>query len=150
MPPCRCLLPQGETRSVVGFWSVTYTSGGAVWDMSFVTFHSDGTDYDNDMAPPATGDICEGVWKAMGRHTVKRHHVGWLWESTTILQGTFTLDEMITLGANGNSYTGTFSFQPLDLNAIARFGPNWSQNLNPSSLGLATKRAASYWAARFD
>ena len=103
--------------TIVGLWHVTYTSAGAVWDMSFDTYHSDGTENDNDMAPPSTSSVCEGVWRMTGPRTIKLHHVGWVWDSSgTVLPGTFTLDEVNTLSSNGKGYSGSFLFQVLDLN----------------------------------
>ena len=104
---------EGQTgNSFVGLWQVTYTSGGAVWDMSFDTWHSDGTEYDNDWAPPSTSAVCEGVWVSTGPRTVKLHHVGWVWDASgTTLTGSFTLDEVNTLKSDGSTYTGTFTFQ---------------------------------------
>jgi len=114
------LAPQPQTNqaphnSIVGLWQLTYTSGGSVWDMSFDTYHADGTENDNDMSPPSLSSICEGVWEMIGPRTIKLHHVGWVWDPTgTILLGVFSLDEINTLSNDGNSYSGVFTFQNYD------------------------------------
>jgi hypothetical protein len=88
-----------------------------VWDMSFDTWHSDGTENDNDITPPALGAVCEGVWQQTGPLTYKLHHVGWAWDPTgTTLIGFFTLDEVNTLDKDGNVYTGDFTYQVFDMN----------------------------------
>ena len=42
----------------------------------FKTWHADGTEFENAFVPPAGGNICYGVWKDLGKGTVKLHHIG--------------------------------------------------------------------------
>ena len=110
--------------SIVGLWQVAYYSGGIFFDASFDTWHADGTENDNDMAPPAASAVCEGVWEMAGPRTAKLHHVGWAWDITgSVLLGTFTLDEIDTLGNDGNTYTGTFTLQYYDPNGYPLGAP---------------------------
>ncbi len=103
-------------HSIVGLWQVTYYLEDSVWDMSFDTWHSDGTENDNDMTPPALSAVCEGVWEQTGPQTYKLHHVGWAWDASGFgFLGYFILDEVNTFGSDGNSYTGFFTFQVYDL-----------------------------------
>jgi len=99
--------------SIVGLWHVTYSlSPTVVFNESFDTWHSDGTEYDNADLPPSGSSVCEGVWKQIGPRTVRLHHVGWTFSPDgTTLTGTFTLDETSTLAPNGKTYSGTFAFK---------------------------------------
>jgi hypothetical protein len=115
-------------NSIVGLWQVTYTSGGALWDMSFDTWHADGTENENTMDSPLISAVCWGVWEQIGPRTAKLHHVGWNYDSTgTVLLGTFTFDQTDTLTEDGYSYTGTFSFQLYDLNGNPQGAPTTGQ-----------------------
>jgi hypothetical protein len=67
---------------------------------------------------PEQGNICFGVWKQIGRRTVRLHHIGWTFDPTNNMataNGTFTLDETNTVSADGKTYTGTFEFKTFDL-----------------------------------
>src|SRR5262245_34750091 len=66
---------------IVGFWRVTYvTKGtpglpdGTVLDDAFQQWHSDGTEIHNSQKPAATGNICLGVWKKIGRSHYSLNH----------------------------------------------------------------------------
>jgi hypothetical protein len=98
---------------IVGLWHVVYTAGGKVFNETLDQWHSDGTEFENAFLPPAAGDICFGVWKPTGWHTVKLHHIGWTFDGTgkTTADGTFTLDEANKVAEDGNTYTGTFTFK---------------------------------------
>ena len=101
------------SNSIVGLWHVTYSlSPTVVFNESFDTWHSDGTEYDNAYLPPSGNAVCEGVWKQIGPRTVRLHHIGWTFSPDgTTLTGTFTLDETSTLAPNGKTYSGTFIFK---------------------------------------
>jgi hypothetical protein len=119
------LLGQAEDESegspysptIVGLWHVVYTSGGEIFNESLDQWHSDGTEFENAFLAPAQGNICFGVWKSTGSHSVRLHHVGWTFDptSTGTATGTFTLDETNTVSKDCNSYTGTFTFKTFDL-----------------------------------
>ena len=47
----------------------------------FKTWHADGTEFENAFVPPAGGNICYGVWKDLGKGTVKLHHIGLMFNS---------------------------------------------------------------------
>jgi hypothetical protein len=105
-----------QNNSIVGMWQTTYTSGGVLFDMSFEQWHSDGTEFENAMDSPLISAVCQGVWQYITPRTVKLHHLGWSYDASgTTLLGTFSFDQVNTLANDGNSYTGTFVFQPYDL-----------------------------------
>jgi hypothetical protein len=107
----------GSQDPIVGLWHVVYTANGALFNETLDQWHSDGTEFENAFLAPAQGNICFGVWKATGSHSVRLHHVGWTFDptSTGTANGTFTLDETNTVSKDCNSYTGTFTFKTFDL-----------------------------------
>jgi hypothetical protein len=108
----------GGHEPIVGLWHVVYTAGGKLFNESLDQWHSDGTEFENAFLAPAQGNICFGVWKPTGSHSVILHHVGWTFDATSTTataNGTFTLDEENTVSSDGKSYTGTFTFKTFDL-----------------------------------
>jgi hypothetical protein len=108
---------KGFDPSIVGLWAVTYTANGGVFNQTFDTWHSDGTEFESAFLPVLIGNICEGVWKCTGRFTVRLHHVGWTFDPVKggPADGTFTIDQSNTIARNGQTYTGTFVFKTYDL-----------------------------------
>jgi hypothetical protein len=114
--------------SIVGLWHLNYT--GTYDDNfppnqpatppfpfleSYKTWHADGTEFENAFLPPAGGNICFGVWKDLGRGTVKLHHVGLMFDPVTgAVANVFTVDEIDTVAPNGKTYKGTFDFKLFD------------------------------------
>ncbi|HYL37022.1 MAG TPA: hypothetical protein VEV17_13995 [Bryobacteraceae bacterium] len=102
--------------SIVGLWDVTFMSGGQVYDEGFDQYHSDGTEIMNDIPPPASGNVCLGVWARTGGHSYKLRHPFWIFDNAGInLIGRGVLLEQITLDVSGDSYAGTFIFEFRDL-----------------------------------
>jgi hypothetical protein len=114
--------------SIVGLWHLTYT---ATYDNNFPpgqpatppfpflesykTWHGDGTEFENAFLPPAAGNICFGVWKDLGRGSVKLHHVGLMFSPVDgSVANTFTIDEIDTVAPDGKTYKGTFDFKLFD------------------------------------
>lgn len=116
---------QDARDPVVGVWYVVYTSGGKTFNETVDTWHSDGTEFESAYLPVLAGNICEGVWKPTGWHKVRNHHVGWLFDAVKggTANGTFTIDENITVSNDGKTYTGSFTFQPYDITGKAEGGP---------------------------
>jgi len=99
---------------IVGLWKVTFTSGGQVVDVGFETWHSDGTEFYNDIAPPAEGNVCMGVWAQTGKSTYKLYHPAWLFDSNGNLIGTAIIRITATLSANASKYNGTYTYDTYD------------------------------------
>jgi hypothetical protein len=111
--------------TIVGVWHVNYTAtyddnfppGGPYpptpfpFLESFKTWHGDGTEFENAFIPPAGGNICLGVWKEVGDHRVKLHHIGLIFNPDGSLSSIFTVDETDTVSSNGKTYTGMFDFK---------------------------------------
>jgi hypothetical protein len=101
--------------SVVGLWRLHFYVNGQLWDQAFETFYADGNEMTNDVAvPPAAGNICWGTWTTTSAQTVKLQHFGWNFDSNGSLSGTGALVATITV--QGNTFSGNFSAESLDLN----------------------------------
>ncbi|MGB2676929.1 MAG: hypothetical protein WAN12_07600 [Candidatus Acidiferrum sp.] len=129
-PPIPFVSPQADDESrepatIVGLWHVIYT---ATYDNNFPpggpypttpfpfleslkTWHADGTEFENAFLPPAGGNICFGVWKDLGDHRVKLHHIGLMFNPDGSLSSIFTVDETDTVASDGKTYTGMFDFK---------------------------------------
>ena len=108
----------GAHDPIVGLWHVVYTAGGKVFNETLDQWHSDGTEFENAFLAPAQGNICFGVWKPTGSHSVTPAP-RWLdvrpYAAPGTANGTFTLDEENTVSSDCKSYTGTFTFKTFDL-----------------------------------
>jgi hypothetical protein len=114
-----------EHATIVGLWHVNYTAtsddnfppGGPSPSTpfpfleSFKTWHADGTEFENAFVSPAGGNICYGVWKDLGKGTIKLHHIGLMFNSDGSLSAIFTDDETNTVASDGKTYKGTFVFK---------------------------------------
>ena len=123
----------GQPVTIVGLWHVVYTAtystsgplpvpivppGSFTVAQSFKTWHADGTEFDNVFMSPSGGNICYGVWKDLGRRTMKVHHVGLMFGPDGSLANIFTVDEIDTVAADGKTYAGTFDqrlYEPTDV-----------------------------------
>jgi hypothetical protein len=103
-----------NSSSIVGMWTVTFLVGNGpdVYDMGLEQWHADGTEITMDVAvPPAAGNICLGVWERVGPRSVRLHHLGWNWDTSVTpaaLAGVFVLDMTVTLGRDGDAFTGKY------------------------------------------
>lgn len=113
--------------SIVGLWHTNYTAtfdenfppGSAAtppfpFIQSYKTWHGDGTEFENAFLPPGSGNICFGVWKDLGRGTVKLHHVGLMFDASGNVSAVFTVDETDTVAVDGQTYKGNFDFKLFD------------------------------------
>ena len=102
--------------SIVGLWHATYTtSDNQPFQESYDVWHRDGTELESANVNPIGGNVCVGVWKQVGSE-IRLHHVGWGFDSAGNLIGPFTVDDVLTLGNHGNSYSGSFDFKQYDTN----------------------------------
>jgi hypothetical protein len=108
---------QDAKDPIVGLWYVVYTAGGKTFNETVDQWHSDGTEFENAYLPVLSGNICFGVWKPTGPRAVRLHHIGWTYDVVNggIANGTFTLDENNTVSWDGKTYTGSFTFQPYNI-----------------------------------
>jgi hypothetical protein len=107
---------EGANPTIVGLWHVIYTNSAnqLLFNDTFDTWHSDGTEFENAYLAPASGNVCEGVWRQTGRRTVTLRHIGWLFDPSTpaaTATNIFTLDENVIVARDGASYSGSFTFK---------------------------------------
>jgi hypothetical protein len=124
-PALRALAPperadaedRGTDVSIVGLWKVTFFAGGQVVDQAFEVFHNDGTELMIDTAPPASDNVCVGVW-AKTDSLVKLNHPSWTFDANGNLNGTATIKVSVALDHTGNSFTGTFTVDVFSLTGV--------------------------------
>lgn len=114
-----------EAPSIVGMWHVVFTAQTGpitgVIDNSVVVWHSDGTEIVNSSRPAQDGNFCLGVWKQTGKLKYYLNHIPWQGNDTSggpygigNPQGGVQLTEKVTLSADGNAYSGTFTLTAYD------------------------------------
>jgi hypothetical protein len=102
-----------SVASVTGLWQVTYSTNGAVVDMAFEVFHSDGTEMLNDVTPPAEGNVCLGVWVQTGPTAYKLTHPSWTFDPAGNLTGTAVFNVTLTL-TSADAFTGSYTLTYYD------------------------------------
>jgi hypothetical protein len=123
------ILQKGQEVTIVGLWDVKFIFEGQVVDEGFDQYHSDGTEILNDTPPPATGNVCLGVYVKTGARTLKLKHPSWIFDPTnTIVIGRATILEQITVDRGGRAFKGTFTIQFRDL-AGNELAPDFSGQL---------------------
>src|SRR5215468_8347665 len=115
---------QGENdASIVGFWHVVFISEGTkmppipddtVVDAGFSQWPSDYTEILNSSRPPATANFCLGVWAKTGVNTYSLNHFALSFNPDGSFLGPANIRETVSLSADGNSYSGTFSIDQYD------------------------------------
>jgi hypothetical protein len=100
---------------IVGFWKVEFVlDDGTVFDHGFAQWHSDGTEIMNSSRPPATGNVCLGVWQKSGRSNYTLNHFGLSWDANGTFIGPARIQEDVTLDHSGDTYAGTFTVDQYD------------------------------------
>jgi hypothetical protein len=123
-------LPSNQFENpIVGLWDIKFLIGGQIGDEGFDQYHSDGMEILNDTPPPATGNVCLGVYVRTGLRSIKLKHPSWIYDSSnTVVIGTATILEDITVDRGGNTFTGTFTVQLRDLSGQP-LGPDFAGDL---------------------
>ena len=118
----------GRDDPIVGMWHVTFTADtmngspfSGVIDNSIVVWHSDGTEIMNSSRPAQDGNFCMGVWTRTARSKYLLNHIAWQGNDPENApsgignpQAGVQIVEKITLSANGQSYTGSFTLNSYD------------------------------------
>jgi hypothetical protein len=114
---------------IVGMWHVVFTAegnsggppDGTPIDNALVVWHADGTEIMNSGRPPQDGDFCMGIWKKVAPNKYRVNHFAWGGNDTTNAPtgignptGPTRIIEAVTLSADGNSFSGTFSLRATD------------------------------------
>jgi hypothetical protein len=110
--------PQREREpSMTGLWKTVLVAGGAVVNVGFNTWRSDGTEWALDGGVlPAGGNVCPGVWERIGHRSYRTVHPAFNYDaSNTHVVGIFIERLKITISPDGNSYQGDFTWDSYDL-----------------------------------
>jgi hypothetical protein len=110
-----------ESSAIVGLWEFEVHLNGAqnglpdkaLFDWGLATWHDDGTEIQFSAGrTPSAGDVCMGVWRQVGRHEFKLHHVA-LGLTPPVATGTFVgpaiIRATVTVDGDADSYTGPYS-----------------------------------------
>jgi hypothetical protein len=102
--------------SITGLWKTVYVSGGAVINVGFNIWHSDGTEWALDsLAPPFQGNTCAGVWEQIGRRTYKTVHPAFNYDAAGLSAvGVFIERVKVTVDDDSDRFEGTFTFDNYD------------------------------------
>jgi hypothetical protein len=113
--------PVADQDPIVGMWKIKMVSkgtagtpDGTVIDVGYSQWHSDGTEIINSSRAPSTSSFCLGVWEKTGASTYRLNHFMISWNPDGTLQGPGNLHETVTLSANHQSFTGTFTIDQYD------------------------------------
>lgn len=109
---------------IVGMWHVVFTAegnkgsmappDGAIIDNAVAVWHNDGTEIMNSGRPAQDGNFCLGVWEPTGHYRYKLNHFALGNDTTNAPSGIGNpagpthIQETVTLGLDGDHFTGTF------------------------------------------
>ncbi|HVT98008.1 MAG TPA: hypothetical protein VHE33_10915 [Acidobacteriaceae bacterium] len=112
---------------IVGLWHVAFIAegntgaglppDGAQVDSGLTMWHSDGTEETLDSRPPATGDVCYGVWKQVGERHYLLNHFGIAFDPSTDPNtplGYAHIPQDVVVSRDGRTFTGTFVIDQYD------------------------------------
>lgn len=104
--------------SPAGLWKTVFQSGGSVVMVGFDTWHSDGTELALDgLFPPATGNVCPGVWVKTGPRTYATVHPAFEYDDAGInIIAIFIERVQVTISQDGRSFQGTFTWDNYNFN----------------------------------
>lgn len=94
-------------KSIVGLWKFQFD--GFPPDFGTQAWHSDGTEIMFSGGPdPATGDVCQGVWRRIDKSTYSLNHIaiGYVDADNRLL---IHFHAEVTVDETGNHYSGQFT-----------------------------------------
>ena len=102
-------------HSIVGLWSVHYVSTtGGPEVFTFDQWHSDGLEFE--VAGFAPGVVCQGTYKQARDGSFHDYHIAWTFDSTGAPSGYWDENMVVTVSADGQSYSGTYARSFYDVN----------------------------------
>lgn len=98
-----------DDRSIVGLWE--FKLSGFLTDFGTQSFHAGGTEtMFSAGVDPATGDVCQGVWRKVGPSTYTLNHIAMAWTAPGAEYGVLVrIHMLLRLAPSGNSFTGTYN-----------------------------------------
>jgi hypothetical protein len=110
-----------DSSGIVGLWEFEFHLDGAqngfpdktLFDWGLATWHEDGTEIQFSAGrPPSAGDVCMGVWRQVGHHQYKLHHIALGLtppDSTGTFVGPAIIQAEVTLDPSADSFSGFYS-----------------------------------------
>jgi hypothetical protein len=97
-----------ESDSIVGLWQFKFDGFSVDWGTQ--AWHSDGTEIMfSGGQNPATGDICQGVWRKIGPNTYTLNHIAMGWTAPGAGFGLrIHFHVVVKLDASGRAFSGKY------------------------------------------
>ncbi len=96
-----------DNASIVGLWK--FSLAGFLVDFGTQAFHAGGTEtMFSAGVDPATGDVCQGVWRKVGRNTYTVNHIAMGWVAPGVEYGLLIRIHML-IKVSGNTLTGSYT-----------------------------------------
>lgn len=102
--------------SIVGMWHTNFEVNGQSIQEAYQIWNLGGTEVHNPNVDPRSNNVCLGTWSAIGTRTFLLFHRVWWYDTTGDWLGTIHLREIVTVSADGNSHTGSFTLDFYDQN----------------------------------
>jgi hypothetical protein len=98
-----------DDQSIVGLWQFKFDGFSPDWGTQ--AWHSDGTELTfSGNQNPETGDVCQGVWRKVGRDTYTLNHIAMGWLAPGAGFGIRVhLHFLIKLDAKGDAFSGSYT-----------------------------------------
>jgi hypothetical protein len=100
--------------TAVGLWQSTFSGSDGSTFVGFESIFADGNELLIDNSPPATDNVCSGVWERTGPRSYAINHPSWDFTAGN-LTNIVVLSSWITVDERGNKYTGTETVTVYDL-----------------------------------
>ena len=97
-----------EDASIVGLWE--FKLAGFLQDFGTQAFHTGGTEtMFSAGVDPATGDVCQGIWRKVGRSMYTLNHIAMGWTAPGAQYGVrLHFHMLIKVAPSGDSFSGTY------------------------------------------
>ena len=106
----------GTIPAIVGMWHTNFEINGQTIQEAYQIWNYGGTEVHNPNVDPRTNNVCLGTWTPIGPQSYLLFHRVWWYDSTGDWMGTIHLREVVTVSANGQSHTGSFTLDFYDQN----------------------------------
>ena len=105
--------------SIIGLWhDVRTASDGSMFMEGYDTWSRDGTEYELANLPPASGNVCVGIWVKQGKTIGLTAHVAWLYDLNNNYVGTLNITQQTKVSKDGNNYSGPFDAKFYDPSGV--------------------------------
>jgi hypothetical protein len=123
---CLALSPTVQAvghRSIVGMWKVSYVSNtGFPPASAFIQWHQDGLEFEG--ANVAPGAFCQGTYKQAADGSYHDYHIAWTFDATGVVNGYWDENMVVSVNADGTTYSGTYVRDFYDVNGNLLFEDN--------------------------